>query len=205
MKVTGHRGISKFNILEKLNLKSEMASQSTFDMLVWTRELLHSNGNTDATLHEKTRNVNQNKIDIRSNDSDSNLHRSSQSKSTSMNMTSADGTFNLIDKSSDRNNEEIRNKNENGNENENDLSSYSNVNSYSNKKIMKDIFNDDYNDNYNYFNNNNNSVGLVTVREILGSQWLVEELLLETRHARLEIKNTQSQSHSHSHSHSQYK
>ena len=68
---------------------------------------------------------------------------------------------------------------------------------------MKDIFNDDYNDNYNYFNNNNNSVGLVTVREILGSQWLVEELLLETRHARLEIKNTQS--HSHSHSHSQYK
>lgn len=32
------------------------------------------------------------------------------------------------------------------------------------------------------------SVGQSTVQQVLRSQWLVEELLLETRHARLEIK-----------------
>ena len=37
-------------------------------------------------------------------------------------------------------------------------------------------------------NSNVDSIGETTVRHVLGSTWLVEELLLETRRARLEIK-----------------
>ena len=37
-------------------------------------------------------------------------------------------------------------------------------------------------------NSSGDSIGETTVRQVLGSTWLVEELLLETRRARLEIK-----------------
>ena len=158
MKVKGFSGKSKLNIFKKLNLKDELTPESSFDILVRTRELLHSNGNVvfaaDNRIENCTKNEESNilKHGIRCSVDD--VHR---------------------------------------NESRNEFP-HPHPHSGSDSEDVKHMHHDDYNDNYNYFNNHNRSVGLVTVKEILASQWLVEELLLETRHARLEVRNTQFRS-----------
>ena len=158
MKVKGYSGRSKLNILEKLNLKDEITSESSFDILVRARELLHNNGEVDFTAD----NLNENKNKTKNRES--NVLRNGISSNV---------------------------ENFHHNESRND---FPHPPSGSGSEDVKHMHHDDYNDNYNYFNNNNRSVGLVTVKEILASQWLVEELLLETRHARLEVRNTQFRS-----------
>ena len=155
MKVKGYSGRSKLNILEKLNLKDEITSESSFDILVRARELLHNNGEVDFTAD----NLNENKNKTKNRESD--VLRNGISSNV---------------------------ENFHHNESRNDFP-HPPSGSGSGSEDVKHMHHDDYNDNYNYFNNNNRSIGLVTVKEILSSQWLVEELLLETRHARLEVKN----------------
>ena len=157
MKVKGFSGKSKLNILKKLNLKDELTPESSFDILVRTRELLHSNGNVvfaaDNRIESNTKNEESNILKHGISCSVDDVHR---------------------------------------NESRNEFHHpHPHSGSGSDSEDAKHMHHDDYNDNYNYFNNNNRSVGLVTVKEILASQWLVEELLLETRHARLEVRNTQ--------------
>ena len=67
-------------------------------------------------------------------------------------------------------------------------SDHSNKNNYNNSNSSSDSNNSSSGSNNSNSKSSGNSIGMLTVRQILDSQWLVEELLLETRHARLEIK-----------------
>ena len=140
MKTQGYSGGSNFNFLEKFNQKNVAASESTYRVLVRTRELLY--------------------------DSNSNRNDSNNNNSMENNFVS---------------NNEINNINNSNNNFEN--SNYMNHSSIKNN-----------NSNNNNTNNTNSNVrsspglGVETVVKILDSQWLVEELLLETRRARIEVK-----------------
>lgn len=136
MKTQGYSGGSNFNFLEKFNQKNVAASESTYRVLVRTRELLY----------------------------DSNSNRNDSSN------------------------------NNNHNSPENNFGSNNSNNNFENSNYMNHSSINNTNSNNNNANNTNSNVrsspglGVETVVKILDSQWLVEELLLETRRARIEVK-----------------